>query len=147
MSTRPSPESPRAVPSAGRLRLTVWPQRYGLASLSKLPELANLVTDGAPLAVVVEARESTLLAPIAVLDVVAADAVRRDDGWRALTLDGELPLDAVGVLASLTRALAEASVPVVVFSSFGTDHLLVPEHLLDHALAALAQVTLPGRSR
>lgn len=128
------------------MRLTLWPHRYGLASFSKLPELANFVTDGAPLAVVVEDRETTLFAPVAVLDVVATNVVRRSDGWRALTLDDELPLDAVGVLASLTRALAEAKVPVMAFSSFSTDHLLVPEHLLGHALAALSQVTLPRRS-
>lgn len=84
------------------------------------------------------------MAPVAVLDAVAGDAVRRDDGWRALTVGGEFPLDAVGVLAVLTRALGEARVPVMAFSSFSTDHLLVPESHLGRALAALSQVSLPA---
>ncbi len=126
------------------MRLTLWPHRYGIASLSKSPEAAGLAANGSPILVVVEDQEVTLMAPVALLDAVAADAVRRDDGWRVLTLGGEFPLDAVGVLASLTRALAEAKVPVMAFSSFATDHLLVPEKHLGRALAALSQVSLPA---
>jgi len=130
--------------SAGRrVRLVLWPPPYGIATLSKVPEIKELAAGGAPFVVVVTGEGVTLVAPVVVLDAAAADAVRRNDGWRALTLDGEFPLDAVGVVAALTRALAEAKVPVMVFSSYATDHLLVPEQQLGHALAALAQVSLP----
>jgi|YNPBryunderm2012_1023409.scaffolds.fasta_scaffold26009_2 hypothetical protein len=141
-------DSERRYASSGarRVRLILWPPPYGLATLSKVPELDQLPAGGAPVVVVVTAAEITLAAPVAVLDAAAASTVTRDDGWRALTLDAEFSLDTVGVLATLTGALAAAKVPVMAFSSYATDHLLVPEQHLGRALAALAQVSLPVSS-
>ncbi len=143
MSNPLGPERGRGESVGKRVRLVLWPQPYGIATLSKAPEIRELGAGGAPFVVVVTGEGITLVAPVVVLDAAAADAVQRNDGWRALTLDGEFPLDAVGVLAALTRALAEAHVPVMAFSSYATDHVLVPEQQLGHALAALAQVSLP----
>lgn len=144
MGLGPSSESPRAVPGKERLRLRLWPQRYGVASVATIPVLASHVAGSSPVMVVVEEGEITLVAPEIILDTMAVEVMRRNDGWRALTLAGEFTLDAVGVLAALTRALAEARVPVMAFSSFATDHLLVPEKQLGRALAALSQVSLPA---
>ncbi|MEP0774408.1 MAG: ACT domain-containing protein [Acidobacteriota bacterium] len=126
------------------MRFTLWPSRYGVAALASLPPLPGSDAGSPPLMVVQEAAEVTLVAPEEVLDTLGSKVLRRSQGWRALTLDGVFPLEAVGVLAALTRALAEARVPVMAFSSFGTDHLLVPEGQLGRALAALAQVSLPA---
>ena len=51
-------------------------------------------------------------------------------------------LDTVGVMSVVSATLAEAAVPIMVFSSHATDHLLVPELLLGRALTALGQVKL-----
>ncbi len=139
------PERRHAVSATRRLRLTLWPPTYGIATLSKAPEIHKLAAGGAPIVVVATGDEVTLAAPVVVLNV-APDVLQRDDGWRLLTLEGEFPLNTVGVLAALTRALAEAKVPVMAFSSYATDHLLLPEQVLGRALAALAQVSLPGSS-
>lgn len=125
------------------VRVTLWPPRYGVAALASLPPLPEPGAGSPPLMVVQETNEITLAAPEEVLNALGSTVLRRSQGWRALTIEGVFPLEAVGVLAALTRALAEARVPVMAFSSFGTDHLLVPEAQLGRALAALAQVTLP----
>jgi hypothetical protein len=60
-----------------------------------------------------------------------------EPGWRCLRVAGTLPLAAVGVLAALTAALAEAGVSVFAVSTFDTDYLLVKEKDLPAAVAAL----------
>lgn len=144
MDVGSSSVSPRSGPKRAGLRLTLWPQRYAVASLAAMPVLASHMAGPAPVMLVMQEKEITLVAPESILADLSAEVTRRDDGWRALTLAGEFALDAVGVLAALTRALAEADVPVMAFSSYATDHLLVPERLLGRALAALAQVSPPA---
>jgi hypothetical protein len=63
--------------------------------------------------------------------------VRCEGPWRALVVAGVLDLSMVGVLSSLSRALAGAGVPIFVVSTFDTDYVLVREGDLGRAIAAL----------
>jgi hypothetical protein len=73
--------------------------------------------------------------------VLPEDAVQPgwkvEPGWCALEVAGPLDLGLTGVLLSLTRPLAEAGVPVFAISTFDTDYVMVKDHHLDRALAAL----------
>ena len=78
------------------------------------------------------------------LSIVCAEAavppgVRRQGGYRALAVEGPIPLDVVGLLARLARALADAEVSIFPIATFDTDYILVPEVALPRALAALRQ--------
>ena len=70
---------------------------------------------------------------------VVPDDVASSGPWRLLGVEGPLAHDQVGVLASLSGSLAEASVPIFVVSSFDTDWLLVPAERLADARAVLTQ--------
>ncbi len=65
-------------------------------------------------------------------------------------IDGVVPMTTVGLLAKLCSALAAASVPVFVISTFDTDYLLVGAAHFDAAAATLRRLghrvvgTLPG---
>ena len=65
------------------------------------------------------------------------DDVRSEVGWRCLRLTGQFNLSEIGVLASLTKPLAEAKVSVFVVGTFDTDYLLVREANLNDALKVL----------
>lgn len=58
-------------------------------------------------------------------------------GWRCLRVDGSMPFTLVGVLASLTKPVAEAGIGVFAFSTFDTDYLLVKRDDFPRAIAAL----------
>ena len=58
-------------------------------------------------------------------------------GWRVLAVQGPLPFDMIGVLASLSEPLAGAGVPIFSVSTFDTDYLLVEDDFLHNAVAAL----------
>lgn len=63
--------------------------------------------------------------------------VEAQRGYRALRVDGQLPLDATGILASLAVPLADAGVPIFVIATFDTDYILVPKTRLDAAIEVL----------
>ena len=67
---------------------------------------------------------------------VPADA-QAERGFRALRVEGTIPFQATGVLASLAAPLAAANVTVFVISTFDTDYVLVPGTLLDTAVEVL----------
>lgn len=63
--------------------------------------------------------------------------VRAERGFILLSVAGPIDFAVVGLLATLTSALAAAAIPVFVLSTFDTDHLLIRAAMLDRALHAL----------
>ena len=76
------------------------------------------------------------LSIISAADSVPA-AIRSERGWRVLRVAGPLDFSLVGILATLSGALARADVALFSLSTFDTDHLLVRERDLQRALRAL----------
>ena len=64
---------------------------------------------------------------------------RIERGWALLKLHGPFPLDAIGVLASVAKPLAEAGVSLFALSTFETDYLLVREIHVKRAVLALTR--------
>ena len=127
----------------GRVRLRLWPQPYAVARLAGLPVLpGDAAADDPPVCVVVGHGEVSLLAPETFVASCGAGVEASSEGWRAITLDAVFPLGVVGVLATVSEALAQVAIPVMTFSSHATDHLLVPGEQLGRALAVLNQTSL-----
>jgi hypothetical protein len=57
--------------------------------------------------------------------------------WRGLRVRGPLDLALTGILAHLSRILAEAGVTIFAVSTFDTDYVLVPAAELASAIEAL----------
>ena len=72
-------------------------------------------------------------------DVINAE--KREDGWRALSVDTQTGLDfsLLGIIARVTTILATAEVSVFVMSTFMTDYILVKSEKLDIAKRALEE--------
>jgi hypothetical protein len=77
--------------------------------------------------------EVSVVAP----ETVDVGAAERDQGWSCLQLEGPLDLGIVGVLAGISRVLADASVSIFSVSTFDTDYVLLKSVDLARALAAL----------
>jgi hypothetical protein len=67
------------------------------------------------------------------------EGARAERGYRALRVEGTLPFEAVGVLASIAVPLAHANTPIFVISTFDTDYVLVREAMLPAAVQALRE--------
>jgi uncharacterized protein len=60
-------------------------------------------------------------------------------GWALLKLHGPFPLDAIGVLASVAKPLAEAKISLFAISTFDTDYILVKRTHVNEAIGALTR--------
>ncbi|WDZ85941.1 ACT domain-containing protein [Micromonospora cathayae] len=65
------------------------------------------------------------------------EGVTAETAWRCLRVTGPLDVALTGILAALVGPLAEARVNAIAFSTYDTDHLLVPAVRLTEARAAL----------
>ncbi|MEQ1689904.1 MAG: ACT domain-containing protein [Gemmatimonas sp.] len=86
-----------------------------LLSISRTPDELSIVADAA---------------------AVPSDVPARRD-YRALRVNGPLPLDLVGVLSGMATALSAAGVPIFAIATHDTDYILVPGALLATAIDAL----------
>lgn len=78
--------------------------------------------------------ELSLVCPI---DAVPEWTLSRDDGWRMFGIVGTLDFSLIGVLANISRALADAGVGLFAVSTYNTDYILVKKENLLRALEAL----------
>lgn len=65
------------------------------------------------------------------------DAQRRDDGWRAFRIQGELDFSLIGILARIASVLAENGIGLFAVSTYNTDYILVKADRFSAALEAL----------
>ena len=60
-----------------------------------------------------------------------------DDAYRAITLGVHSSLNAVGFIAAVARALADAGIPANVIAGYHHDHLLIPAARAKDAMETL----------
>lgn len=70
---------------------------------------------------------------------VPANTTAREDGWRAFRVQGVLDFSLVGILAEISRVLAEGKISLFAVSTYNTDYILIKEQDFDRALALLEQ--------
>lgn len=58
-------------------------------------------------------------------------------GYRALRVEGPLPLDLIGIFAPIASSLAAASIPIFPIATYDTDYVLVASQFLEKAIATL----------
>ena len=67
---------------------------------------------------------------------IPADTVSQKN-WRIIKVLGPLDFSLVGILASISRVLADQRISLFAVSTFDTDYILVQESSLDSAVQAL----------
>jgi len=70
---------------------------------------------------------------------IPAGASTVEDGWALFRVAETLEFSLVGVIAQISRVLADAEIPVFVVSTFLTDYVLVKTDRLPDAIAALTK--------
>ncbi|MBO6167643.1 MAG: ACT domain-containing protein [Kiritimatiellae bacterium] len=78
--------------------------------------------------------ERSLVCPVA---IVPANTTERCDGWRAIRVKGTLDFSLTGILARLSKVLAERGIGIFAVSTFNTDYILAKSVDFDKALDAL----------
>ncbi|MEL7206703.1 MAG: ACT domain-containing protein [Actinomycetota bacterium] len=119
------------------LTASVRPGTFTLVSLPEAPPIGDGVE-----AVLVEDEGITVVATVARARTERWP-VRFEAAW--LTLDVHSALEAVGLTAAVSAALAEEDIPANVLAGHFHDHLLVPIDRADDALACLTRLAEHSR--
>lgn len=119
---------------SGTLRLTVLPQPLCIARLAPDQDIPAWALQG-PFCSVTRSEQE--LSIVCSPERVPPETVR-EDGWRALRVEGPLDFALVGIVAALSTTLAAAKVSIFVISTYDTDYLLVRTKDLERATTALA---------
>lgn len=70
-------------------------------------------------------------------ECVPAKTLKREDGWRAMRIEGVLEFSMVGVLAKISTLLANEGISIFAVSTYNTDYVLTKGDVFEKALAAL----------
>ena len=89
-----------------------------------------------PCALAVVARTSEELSIVCPEERVPTD-VQAERGFRAIAVEGPVPLDVTGLMASLASALAGAEISIFPVATYDTDYVLVRWQRLERAIDAL----------
>jgi hypothetical protein len=116
------------------LPLVVWAGRWSVSRLppdAPVPEWASR-----PSRLTVIARTAEELSIVAPESDLPADVIG-ERGFRVIKVEGPIPFQATGVIASFATPLAWAGIAIFPFSTYDTDYVLVREIDLARAVDAL----------
>lgn len=107
----------------------------GRFAIHRLPPDADLPT-GLPTGTLASVTRTPEELSVVVPEGTPVPGSRVEAGWACFRVVGPLAFTWTGIVASLATALADASVPVFVLSTFDTDWILVPVDRADDAARA-----------
>lgn len=117
------------------MQIRTLSEEFALARLSANEAVPDWVA-GRDLIAVVRTRDE--LSIVCRSDAVPAHVEDVQRGFRGLAVVGTLDFGLTGIIAGLTRPLADAGIPIFSISTFDTDYMLVRGDNLAAAKAALA---------
>ena len=109
--------------AASTFRLEEVPGHFAVCRLTHGEAIPAWVTRSRIFSVIKTLDELTVVCEV---DVVPAGVVC-EQPWRCMRVAGAMPFSVTGVLAAITKPLAEAKIGVFAFSTYDTDYLLVQE--------------------
>jgi uncharacterized protein len=114
------------------MNLKIYTERYAICRLN--PDAVFPEWIGGKFISITRTEEE--LSIVCEKDTVPSD-VKCERDWCVLQVEGPMDLSIVGVLASLTKPIAEAGINLFAISTFDTDYLLVKAERLEAAKVAL----------
>lgn len=124
-----------------KCEVKVLGEDYSLIEAGKADfETSEGLSNGEFFAMVSYGGKNTFVVPTRLVGNLDGVDVERIDGWKVVSLGGDLPVELVGYIAEITGVLAKAEVNLLCFSTFRTDMFLVRMEELDKAVGALNQL-------
>jgi uncharacterized protein len=117
------------------LQIVVLPGAYVVAQLKSIEHLSlPSSVDHAMYSLTLTHDECSFVGP----EVLLRQAMTVSGNWRCLRVDGDLAFDQVGVVSTISAAIAAGGISLLAISSHDRDHFLVQESNLQTALGLLA---------
>ena len=69
--------------------------------------------------------------------LVPENTIERDDGWKGFRIIGQLDFSLIGILARISKILAEGGIGIFAISTYNTDYILTKEENFEKAMKVL----------
>ena len=79
--------------------------------------------------------ELSLVCPI---DNAPDNTLERADGWKGFRIEGELDFSLIGILAEISKILADNKIGIFAVSTYNTDYIFVKKESFEKAISSLA---------
>jgi len=118
-----------------KFSLSILPEKLAIFHLSKKSPIPSWVLEGNEFFSITQT-------PDEISVVCAQDKIRpgilAEKDWRALKVQGPLGFSLTGIVASLSKPLAESKISILYISTYETDYILVEEKNLEKAIEVLS---------
>ena len=74
---------------------------------------------------------------VCITSEVPPNVIQRDDGWKALHIQGVLDFSLIGILSKIATVLANNNIPIFALSTYNTDYLLIKKENHEKAVKVL----------
>ena len=115
------------------LRLALLPESVAICRLAPDAPIPAWATAATHWSITRTPEELSIVCP----EIAVPRDIQTSRDWRALRVEGPVPLDQTGVLASVTGPLAAARISLFVLATYDTDYVLIPAAQRNAAIAAL----------
>jgi uncharacterized protein len=110
-----------------KLKLRLLEEKFVISKMPQFAELPSVFAKGELCFVMRTDEDLTIISP----EFMAPNNVQQEIGFRCLRTDVEVPMNAVGVIESLTQPLSKANISVSLVSTYNHVYLfLLEEHLV-----------------
>jgi hypothetical protein len=116
-----------------RMRLSILPAIFSISRLSPTEQIPAWASQGSFFTVTRTDEELSIVCE----QELVPTGVKAECDWRCIKLHGPIPFATTGVIAALTRPLADAKISVSAIATYDTDYLLVKADTLAAAVLAL----------
>ena len=115
--------------------LSVLPEKLGICHFSEKSLIPAWAQDINFCSITRTKTELSIVCPQE--DIPGGVLVEKD--WRAFRLDSDLGLESVGVIAALSKPLADAGISIFNVSTYETNYVLIEDKNLEKAVKVLSE--------
>jgi uncharacterized protein len=120
------------------MNLSLLPSTFAICRLDAVDAIPVWALTGSFFTITRTEEELSIVCEQAVIDPEhGMTHIKIEPGWRCLKLIGPIPFETVGVIAALTKALADQGISVSPIATYDTDYLFVKNDRVQDAIAAL----------
>jgi hypothetical protein len=118
-----------------RFTLSILPEKLGICHLAGKSSVPEWTRDISFCSITRTKDELSIVCP----QEKIPGGVLFEKDWRAFKLEGDLDLSTIGVIASLSKPLADAGISIFNVSTYETNYILVEEKNLEKAKEVLSE--------
>lgn len=119
------------------LTLEILSHTLGVAKLEPTSSLPSWAMEGEIWSVTRTSEELSIVC----LQENIPEGITVESGWRALKVQGPLDFGLTGILAAITKPLAEAEISIFAVSTYDTDYVLVKQEKIQEAATVLQKAS------